>query len=321
MTTTPPADHRAPADAERLRRRATLASVAVALTLIAAKLAAYLLTGSVSILSSLVDSCTDLMASLVTLYGVRHAMKPPDRAHRYGHGKAEPLAALAQAAFVTGSAVFLSAEAVRRFASPQPVEAGAVGIAVMVLSIVLTGVLIAYQRHVVARTGSIAIGADRLHYAGDLLMNSAVIAALVLSVWTGIPAVDPLFALGIAAFLLYGAFRIAREALSVLMDRELPEAERQRITAAVLEHRDVRGMHDLRTRSTGTGVFIELHLELDAVLPLARAHDITDAVERDLRARFEPAEVLIHQEPAGLRDERLDERVQGEKAENREAGE
>ncbi|MCW2247145.1 ferrous-iron efflux pump FieF [Azospirillum fermentarium] len=311
MTTPPTADRISPAEAERLRRRATIASVAVAFTLITAKLVAYLMTGAVSILSSLVDSCTDLMASLVTLYGVRHAMKPADPAHRYGHGKAEPLAALAQAAFVTGSAVFLGVEAVHRFTSPQPVEDGAVGVGVMVLSIALTAVLIAYQRHVVTRTGSIAIGADRLHYSGDLLMNSAVIAALVLTTWTGIPAVDPLFALGIAAFLVYGAHGIARDALNVLMDHELPEAARQRITAAVLEHRAVRGMHDLRTRSTGTGVFIELHLELDPALPLTRAHDITDAVERDLKTRFDPAEVLIHQEPAGLRDDRLDERVQG----------
>lgn len=311
MITAPSAERAFPAEVERLRHRATLASVAVAMTLIATKLGAYLLTGSVSILSSLVDSCTDLMASLVTLYGVRHAMKPADPSHRYGHGKAEPLAALAQAAFVAGSAAFLSVEAVRRFTAPQPVEAGMVGVGVMVLSIVLTAALIAFQRHVVNRTGSIAIGADRLHYSGDLLMNSAVIIALLLSVWTGLPAVDPLFALGIAAFLVHGAFGIAKEALNVLMDCELPEEERQRITAAVLEHRPVRGMHDLRTRSTGTGIFIELHLELDPALPLVQAHEITDAVERDLLIRFHPAEVLIHQEPAGLRDERLDERIQG----------
>lgn len=298
-----------PADAARLRHWATRASVSVAFVLILAKLAAYLLTGSVSILSSLIDSSTDLMASLVTLYGVRHAMRPPDRAHRYGHGKAEPLAALAQAAFIAGSAVFLVVEAIHRFAVPQPVEAGAIGIGVMVLSIVLTAGLIAFQRHVISRTESIAIGADRLHYSGDLLMNAAVITALLLTGWTGIPAIDPLFALGIAAFLLFGAVGIARSALNVLMDRERPEEERQSIIAAVLAHEAVRGMHDLRTRSTGTGVFIELHLELDPQLTLSAAHDITDAVETMLAARFPQAEVLIHQEPAGLRDARLDERI------------
>lgn len=298
-------------DGDRLRQRATYASVGVALTLIVAKLAAYLMTESVSILSSLIDSSTDLMASVVTLLAVRHALRPADSAHRYGHGKAEALAALAQAAFIGGSAAFLAIEAVRRVLTPQPVTQGTIGIAVMVFSIVLTAGLVAFQRHVVARTGSVAVGADRLHYAGDLLMNSAVIAALLLTAWTGVAAVDPLFGLGIAAFLLKGAWGVAKEALNVLMDRELPEAERARITGLVAAHSGAKGMHDLRTRSTGTGVFIELHLELDPTINVVQAHDITDAVECDLRAAFPNAEVIIHQEPAGLADERLDNRIAG----------
>jgi len=298
-------------DGGRLRQRATYASVGVALTLIVAKLAAYLVTESVSILSSLIDSSTDLMASVVTLLAVRHALRPADSAHRYGHGKAEALAALAQAAFIGGSAAFLAIEAVRRVITPQPVTQGAIGIAVMVLSIVLTAGLVTYQRHVVARTGSVAIGADRLHYAGDLLMNSAVIAALLLTAWTGVSAIDPLFGLGIAAFLLHGARGVAMAALNVLMDRELPEAERTRIAALVAAHPGAKGMHDLRTRSTGTGVFIELHLELDPTINVVQAHDITDAVEHELRAAFPNAEVIIHQEPAGLVDERLDNRIAG----------
>ncbi|HYD68205.1 cation diffusion facilitator family transporter [Azospirillum sp.] len=298
-------------DGGRLRQRATYASVGVALTLIVAKLAAYLVTESVSILSSLIDSSTDLMASVVTLLAVRQALRPADSAHRYGHGKAEALAALAQAAFIGGSAAFLAIEAVRRVITPQPVTQGTIGIAVMVLSIVLTAGLVTYQRHVVARTGSVAIGADRLHYAGDLLMNSAVIAALLLTAWTGVSAVDPLFGLGIAAFLLHGARGVAREALNVLMDRELPETERTRIAALVAAHPGAKGMHDLRTRSTGTGVFIELHLELDPTINVVQAHDITDAVEHELRAAFPTAEVIIHQEPAGLVDERLDNRIAG----------
>jgi len=296
---------------DRLRRYATYASVSVSLTLIAAKLAAYLLTDSVSVLSSLIDSSTDLMASVVTLLGVRTALRPPDRAHRFGHGKAEALAALAQAAFIGGSAVFLTIEAVSRLFRPAPVGEGAVGIAVMLLSIVLTAGLVAFQRHVVKATGSVAIGADRLHYSGDLLMNTAVIAAILLTGWTGIGAFDPLFGLGIAAFLLYGARGVGLEALNVLMDRELPEAERARIVALVTAHAEARGMHDLRTRSTGVNAFIELHLELDPQLTVAVAHDITDRIERELREAFPNAEVLIHQEPAGLVDERLDNRIAG----------
>lgn len=297
--------------AERLRRLATYASVSVAATLIAVKLLAYLATDSVSILSSLIDSSTDLMASVVTLLGVRQALRPPDASHRFGHGKAEALAALAQAAFIGGSAVFLSIEAVRRLLRPEPVSEGTVGIAVMVFSIVLTAALITFQRHVQKSTGSVAIAADRLHYSGDLLMNATVILAILLTGWTGIGAFDPLFGLGIAAFLLTGARGVAREALNVLMDRELPEGERDRIADLVRSHPEALGMHDLRTRSTGTGIFIELHLELDAGLTLAQAHDIADRVESSLREAFAGAEVLIHQEPAGLDDERLDDRIRG----------
>lgn len=295
----------------RLRRYATYASVSVSLTLILAKLVAYMVTDSVSILSSLIDSSTDMLASVVTLLGVRTALRPPDAAHRFGHGKAEALAALAQAAFIGGSALFLTIEAVRRLVSPQPVGEGAVGIAVMLLSILLTAGLITFQRHVVKSTGSVAVGADRLHYSGDLLMNTAVILAILLTGWTGIGAFDPLFGLGIAAFLLHGARNVAREAVNVLMDRELPAEERARIEALVRAQPDVAGMHDLRTRSSGVGAFIELHLELDPNLPLARAHDIADRVEASLRDAVPGAEVLIHQEPAGLQDDRLDRRIAG----------
>lgn len=296
---------------DRLRRRATYASVAVASTLIVAKLGAYLLTESVSILSSLIDSTTDMMASLVTLLAVREALRPADANHRYGHGKAEALAALAQAAFIAGSAVLLSVEAVRRIVRPEPIAEGTIGIAVMLLSIVLTAGLITFQRRVQAATGSVAIGADRLHYAGDLLMNSAVIAAILLTEATGLAIVDPLFGIGIALFLLNGARGVARDALDVLMDRELGQEERDRIAALARAEPGVRGLHDLRTRNAGTGCFIELHLELDGSLTLTEAHEIADRVERRLRDAFVNAEVLVHQEPAGLADDRLDNRIAG----------
>lgn len=296
---------------DRLRRRATYASVSVALILILTKLVAYLVTDSVSILSSLIDSSTDLLASLVTLVAVRTALRPPDEKHRYGHGKAEALGALAQGAFIGGSALFLALEAGRRLLHPQPVSEGLTGIAVMLLSIVLTAGLIAFQRHVVAATGSVAVGADRLHYSGDLLMNSAVITAILLTRWTGMAVFDAVFGLGIAAFLLFGARSVGRQALRVLMDRELPDADRARIEALVRAYPGAEGMHDLRTRSTGVGSFIELHLELSPTLTLAAAHEIADRIERQLREAFPNAEVLIHQEPSGLNDERLDNRIAG----------
>jgi len=301
----------APHRAAAWRRRATYASLTVAFILIGAKLATYLVTDSVAILSSLIDSSVDAMASLVILVGVARAQQPPDAAHRFGHGKAEPLAALTQAAFVTGSAVFLGYEAISRLIEPAPVEQTGVGIGVMLLAIVLTLGLVLFQSWVIRRTGSIAIDADSLHYRGDLLMNSAVIAALLLAGWSPWPYWDPLFAMAIAAFLVWSAGRIANTALGVLMDRELPETERNRVCAVVMSHPGVRGMHDLRTRSTGVGQHVEFHLELDPELTLLAAHDITDDLELRLRRAFPEAEFTIHQEPAGLEDERLDHRILG----------
>lgn len=295
--------------AERLRRAATYASVSVALFLMLAKLGAYLVTGSVSLLSSLIDSSTDLLASIATLVGVWHALQPADMHHRYGHGKAEALAALAQAAFIGGSSGLLAVQAINRLIRPEPIGESAVGIAVMVVSIVLTLALVTFQQHVVRRTRSLAIGADQLHYSGDLLLNLCVIAGILLTEWTGLLVVDPVFGAAIAGFLIWRGWLVGRDALDVLMDRELPQSERNRIKGIVLSDTDTRGLHDLRTRSSGTGMFIELHLELDPHLTVSEAHEITDRVEIALRAAYPGAEVMIHQEPHGLVDERLDSRL------------
>lgn len=284
-------------EAARLLRLATTAAVATALLLIVVKLAAFLLTDSVSILSTLIDSLLDAAASLVNLVAVRHALVPADREHRFGHGKAEPLAAMVQAAFITGSAIFLVIEAVPRFFTPQPVANEAIGIAVMAFSIVATLALVALQRHVIRRTGSLAISADQLHYFGDVLVNCAVILALVLATQLGWSFADPLFGIGIAAYILYNAWQIASGALDMLMDRELPEEERARIRSVIQAHRDVLGIHDLRTRASGPQIFIQCHIELDAGLGFLQAHAIADAVEADLCRAFPGAEVIIHQDP------------------------
>lgn len=289
-------------DNDRLMRRATYASVTVATVLIVIKVVAWVLTGSVSVLSSLLDSLLDVLASLVNLFAVRHALTPADREHRFGHGKAEPLAGLAQAAFITGSALLLLVEAARRLGAPQPVEHGEVGIAVMAISIVLTIALVAYQRHVASRTGSVAISADRLHYAGDLLLNGSVIVSLVLASWFGFSVADPLFGVAIGLYILVSAARIGRSSLDLLMDRELPDEKRSEIRAIVLKHPEVRSMHDLRTRSSGLSVFIQFHIEMDPEISLRRAHEISDAVEADVLKAFPSAEVLIHQDPEGVEE-------------------
>jgi len=294
----------------QLRRMATYASISVASILIAAKLTAYLLTNSVAMLSALLDSTVDLLASLVTMFGVASALRPPDQKHRYGYGKAEPLAALTQGAFIIGSSVLLGYESLRRLLNPEPPPEATLGYAVMGLAIVLTIGLLAFQNHVVRRTGSMAISADSMHYRGDLLINLAVILSLALGAWTGSGLFDPLFALVIASILISGAYGIVRDSLFVLLDRELPEADRDHIRTMVCAHPEVRGIHDLRTRSDGGKRFIEFHLELDGHLTLTAAHDIADALEQQLHQHFGEAEILIHQEPAGLDDVRLDHRVQ-----------
>jgi ferrous-iron efflux pump FieF len=284
-------------EAARLLRLATTASVATAVLLIFVKLAAFVLTDSVSILSTLIDSLLDAAASFVNLIAVRHALGPADREHRFGHGKAEPLAAMAQAAFISGSGIFLMIEAVPRFFSPRPLANGEIGIGVMVFSIVATLALVSLQRHVVRRTGSLAISADQLHYTGDILINGAVILALVLTAWLGWSFVDPLFGIAIAGYILYNAWQIASGAFDMLMDRELPEDERARIRAVIDAHSGVLGIHDLRTRASGPQIFIQCHIELDADQSLRQSHAIADAVEYDLRKTFPGAEVIVHQDP------------------------
>jgi ferrous-iron efflux pump FieF len=290
--------------ANRLRRWATYASVAVAAVLIAAKFAAWLETGSVALLSSLIDSLLDIVASVVNLIAVRHAMSPADREHRFGHGKAEPLAVLGQSAFITGSALLLLAEAVRRLIQPVAVENPPAGMAVMVLSIVATVALVLYQRHVVRRTGSIAITADELHYRSDLILNAGVIAALILSGTFGLRILDPLFGAAIGLWIIYSAARLARLSLVQLMDRELPDDEREKIRAIAQSHPDVAAAHDLRTRVAGPTAFIQIHLEMDGEMSLVRAHEISDEVEERLRAAYPNAEIIIHQDPEGVEEPR-----------------
>lgn len=284
----------------RLMRLATHASVVVALILIVVKLGAWLATGSVALLSTLIDSTLDAFASILNLVAVHQALQPADRQHRFGHGKAEPLAGLGQSAFIAGSGLFLVGEAGKRLVDPQPVTHGLVGVGVMVVAIVLTVLLVRFQRFVIRRTGSVAINADSLHYASDVMMNASVIVSLLIAEEFGWEFIDPLFALGIAGFILYSAAKIAWRSFNLLMDREFPDEQRGRIKAICAAHPDVRNVHDLRTRSSGLQSFIQLHLELDGDITLRQAHAISDAVEADIRAAFPSADVIIHEDPEGI---------------------
>lgn len=289
-----------PARAERWLKIATRASVATAAVLIVVKLGAWWITESVSVMASLIDSLMDGMASLLNLAAVSYSLQPADDEHRFGHGKAEPLAGLAQSAFVAGSALFLVLHAVDRLVHPQPVLAPAIGIGVMVFAALATLGLLAIQRHAIRLTGSTAVRADSLHYAADLLTYLSIIVALVLA-GMGVRGVDPLIAILIAIFIVYSAWQIGREAINMLMDRELPEEDKEAIVVICRRHPEVLGIHELRTRRSGQLYIIQLHLELPAQLQLLEAHSIADEVEAEIKERFPGADVLIHQDPVESR--------------------
>jgi ferrous-iron efflux pump FieF len=280
-----------------LLKRATYASVSVAVFLVLIKLSAYYITNSVSLLSSLVDSALDLIASIINLVAVRHSLMPADDLHRFGHGKAEPLAGLGQAAFITGSSVFLCFEAVNRLLHPVFLQQGIIGIGVMIISLTLSLLLVAYQRHVIKQTQSIAIKADSIHYLNDVAINLGVIVALVLTINFGWVYADPLFAIGIALVILYSVWHIFKQSLDQLMDRELPDNERQEILDIIRRHPQVREVHDFRTRASGRDRFIQAHLVIDGNLSLRDAHDVAETVEQAIRSAFPGADVIIHQDP------------------------
>jgi ferrous-iron efflux pump FieF len=284
-------------DRSRLLRLATYASVATAVTLILAKLIAWFISDSVSILATLIDSSLDALASVFNMIAVHHALQPADREHRFGHGKAEALAGLGQSMFIAGSAGILLLQGISRLINPQPLEKGlGLGVGVMLLSIVATLALLSFQRYVIRRTDSTAIKADALHYKTDLLVNGSVIAALLLTFY-GWNFVDPLFAIAIALFILYSAWQIVREAVNLLMDHELPDEDRKKIRALITQHPYAIGFHDLRTRQAGNTVFVQLHLELDENLSLKQAHAIADELENKVAELFDDAEVIIHEDP------------------------
>ena len=289
---------------ERLLRIATKASLAAACVLIACKSGAWIVTGSMSILATLIDSIMDIAASMVNFLAVRQALQPADTDHRFGHGKAEPLAGLAQAAFVSGTSLFLVIEAFVRMYNPVIVVNEGVGIGVMVFAIVVTLILVAFQTYVVRETKSAAISADSLHYKGDVLIHGSVILSLWLGSKFGVSYLDPLFGIAIAAYLMWSAKAIVASALHSLMDRELSEEDRTIICDLALAHPEVCDIHDLRTRSAGPRSFIQFHLELPQDISLLRAHVISDAVEADVRAAFPGAGIIIHQDPEGVPEHR-----------------
>jgi ferrous-iron efflux pump FieF len=293
-----------------LRQFASRTSLIVAAVLVVVKLAAWVVTGSVSLLASAVDALVDTGASLVTYFGVRYAEQPPDQDHRFGHGKGEAIAGFTQATFLAGAAVVLAFQSLERLFFPHPTESLEIGVWVIAGSLVVASALVAMQTWVVKRTGSTAIAADRAHYMTDVALNAGVLVALGVTRFTGWERADPLFALLISGYMLWNAHSIAMEVLAQLLDRELPTEDRQHIEDVVRACAGVRDIHDLRTRHAGDRIFVEFHLEVDGDLTVDQGHRIGDLAEAAI-ANLLPGtvEVTGHLEPFGIKDERLDDRV------------
>ena len=283
----------------RLVSRAAVAATILASVLLLIKIVAWWHTGSVSILAGLVDSLVDIAASLTNLLVVRYSLQPADDEHTFGHGKAESLAALAQSMFISGSALFLFLTGIQHLARPEPLNAPGIGVVVTVIALLSTVILVTFQRWVVRKTQSQAVRADMLHYQSDVMMNGAILIALGLS-WYGWHRADALFALGIGVYILYSALRMGYEAVQSLLDRALPDIERQEIFEIVTRWPGVSGAHDLRTRQSGPTRFIQIHLEMDDNLPLVQAHLVAEQVEQAILQRFPGSDVIIHQDPCSV---------------------
>jgi ferrous-iron efflux pump FieF len=298
------------ATAATLKNRSAAITLGVAIVLLVVKLGAWLLTGSMALLASAIDAMVDAGASVVTLLGVRYAQRPPDRDHRFGHGKGEAVAAFTQASFLAGAAAVLAFQSLQRLAFPIELDSLEIGVWLIAGSLVAACGLVAMQSWVVRKTGSTAIAADRTHYFADIAVNAAVLLALAVTKWTGWVRADPAFALAIAGYMLWSAYAIAGESLEQLLDHELPRDDRRRIKETVRACSGVRDIHDLRTRFSGDRTFVEYHLEVDPGLTVDIGHAIGDATETAVQKLLPgTVEATAHIEPYGIADQRLDDVV------------
>ena len=293
----------------RLKKTAAVASVCVACSLSLLKVIGALYTGSLAVLSSLIDSLADIFASLITFVAVRFSAQPADCHHRYGHGKAEALSALVQSAFVAGSGIFVMYDGFSRLVSPRPLSETNLGIIIMVIALVATLALIAFQKKVARLTQSTAIAADSAHYTVDVVTNLSIILTLVVVRWFGLDWFDTLTAFAVSGYLLVNAYKLAARAVAILMDKELGDDIRINIEKIITNYPFVRGLHDFRSRDLGGIYMFELHLELDGNLPLSQAHHYSNIIDDAIRQAYPSSQVIIHQDPAGLEEDRLDNRL------------
>ncbi len=294
---------------KKLKNIAAIASVSTALALSIIKIVAGIITGSLAIISSMIENLSDVFASSITYIAIRFSNMPPSTTYRYGYGKVEALSALIQSAFITGSALFIMYQGVERFINQQPIKAGALGISVMIISLIATLALITFQKYVYKKTNSQAIKADSAHYTVDVLSNIAILISLIISQTFEITWVDPIAAISIAIYLLLNAYDILKDAIRMLLDKELNKEIIINIKKIILSHEFVKGLHDLRTRDLGNGYFFEFHLELDGGISLSKAHEYTEIVENSIKKQYFGSQILIHQEPFGIIEKRLDDKI------------
>ncbi len=287
------------------------ASLAVVAILIIAKAAVYWQSGSTAVLASLTDSVSDAAASIINFMAIKYSLRPADEEHRHGHGKAEGLAAMFQGAFIFGAGVFLIIESLSRFTANQPIEHYAASIWVMLLAIILSTTLVAVQNYSLKHAPSLAVEADRSHYVGDNILNGGVMLTLI-ALYFGAPAwLDPVFAIGVAGWLAHTAWDIVKKGIDMLLDHELPEEQRARIIEIARAHKDVKAVHDLRTRKSGMQIYISFDIEADPEFSLRRAHAVSLAVEKAVYREFPNAEIMIHIDPHGIPHEETRHNIAG----------
>lgn len=284
--------------------RAIYASISVSSLIIIAKIIGWYITDSTTILASLTDSLLDVTASLINFIAAKYALQPPDNEHRFGHNKAEDLAVFAQSSFFGLSGIFVIMVSIKRLIVPKVIEHDILGIYIMLFSIVVTIFLLVYQTYVLKKTSSNIVKADRLHYSFDLLTNFAVIISLYLSGIFNNKFIDPLFAIFIAVYILYGAAKLLINALNNLMDHEFEEEEKSKIHKIIMSSKQALGYHDLKTRKAGRKYFIQFHLEMDGNISLIQSHNIAEDIEKKLKDEFENLEIIIHQDPEGIDEEK-----------------
>ena len=300
-----------PNDKQQLKNLAAYASIATAIGLTLIKGIAAFITGSLSVLSSTADSLADVISSLITLIAVIYAEKPLTCNHRYGYGKAEAVSALVQAAFISGSAFFILYDAAYRLTHPVVLQSTMIGIWIMIVSLIITCTLVVFQKHIIRHIHSQAIEADNKHYIIDIAANAAVLLSLLAVHYLQWEWVDMVFAVIISLYLMATAYKIARTALEEITDREIDNAIKARIIRAVMSIDGIKGYHDFRSRLSGNRAFIEIHLEFDGTCSLIEVHHLVELAEEQIMLIYPQAQTIIHQDPFGIEEKRLDNDIIG----------